>query len=325
MNCPGCRAPDPEPLWRLGDRLFRTTQDRFDLWRCSGCDLVFLAPVPSDEVLASYYPEGYWVGPADADVGVHARLVEFYRRLVLRDHVRFVRRVIEAQQQRGVEPLVLDMGCGDGSFLDALGFEHCVGSDTSMGAMRAANARGLASVRAGFGASPFRPGSFTLVTMFHFLEHVSPVEPHLEAARRLLAPGGEVVLQVPNCASWQARLLGRYWAGYDVPRHLVDYSARTLRETLERHGWEVVRESHYSLRDNATTLANSLAPSLYPPARVARQGLDVGFRGPLADLAYLAITLAALPFTLIESLFGRGAAVMVHVRPAASRGKASAN
>ena len=69
-----------------------------------------------------------------------------------------------------------------------------------------------------------------------------------------------------------------------------------------------------------TTLANSLVPGLYPPARSARQTAARGVAGWTGDLAYLAVTLAAAPITLVESLAGRGAAVMVQARPAPAAG-----
>jgi hypothetical protein len=136
----------------------------------------------------------------------------------------------------------------------------------------------------------------------------------LAAMRELLREDGDLVLQVPNVRSWQARLLGRYWGGLDVPRHLVDYSDRSLVALLEREGFEVQAVNHHCLRDNPTTLANSLAPGLYPPARVVNGGAHSGPRALLANLSYLAITLACTPFAVLESLCGRGASVMVHAR-----------
>jgi len=52
-------------------------------------------------------------------------------------------------------------------------------------------------------------GSFAGITMFHVLEHLPDPRAYLVAARELLAPDGRLVVQVPNAASWQFRLLGR--------------------------------------------------------------------------------------------------------------------
>ena len=319
--CPLCQSTETRIRWtRLPDRLFRTTKERFDVGSCHACGSRYLSPLPPNERLAGYYPDGYWVGTADGGEQAGARqrgLLEAYRRFVLRDHVRFCGRIVQGQRASGMQVRVLDVGCGDGSFLQALGVTECVGMDLSRAALRAAAARGIRGVVGTLRDGALQPRSFSLVTAFHFLEHVYPPEQALAAMRELLHPGGDLVLQVPNVRSWQASLLGRYWGGLDVPRHLIDYSDRSLIQLLERCGFAVVAVNHHCLRDNPTTLANSIVPRLYPPARIACGGADHGLGALFANLGYLAVTLACTPFAVLESLFQRGASVMVHARPKA--------
>src|SRR6185295_19453226 len=127
---------------------------------------------------------------------------------------------------------------------------------SSASAVRAARSRGLDVLRGNVLQLPFAAGSFSLVTMFHFLEHVAPPAEYLGAAHRLLADGGDLIVQVPNASSWQAGLFGRRWSGFDVPRHVVNYSAGTLSRTLERHGFRVVHVTQFSLRDNTALCAS---------------------------------------------------------------------
>jgi SAM-dependent methyltransferase len=296
--------------------LFRTTARRFEIARCRRCRLEFLSPMPSAEELRGFYPIGYWVGPPRQARGASrlARLTEVYRRAALLDHVRFVRPLLADQRRLGTWRGLLDVGCGDGSFLAACAAHPGMGLDSSEAALRAVQARGFRAVLGELDRAPIHDGAFSVVTLFHVLEHVMP-SPALQTVRRILSRGGSLVVQVPNVDAWQARLLGRRWAGYDPPRHLVDYSAHTLRAMLERHGFRVVRESQYSLRDNPTTVANSLAPGLYPPARLARGSASSGAAEWGARLGYLALVLVALPLTLVESALGHGASVMMEARP----------
>ena len=317
MRCPLCGAADPVPMWDLGDRLFGTTQRRFTLQRCANCALRFLAPPPLPAELASFYPEGYWLTSPrvpGGDVG-RQRLIELYRRLVLFDHVRFASAIVREQQQRGTWRGLLDIGCGDGSFLSALGAAPAVGLDRSPSACLAVRRRGFPAVLGEPSATPFGERSFSLVTMFHYLEHVASAQASLEAVRHLLAPHGRLVVQVPNADSWQAALLGRLWSGYDPPRHLVNYSARTLRRTLDDNGFEVLRVSHFSVRDNPTMLVISLLPRLYPPERLIRAPRKpAALRELAAALVYMALVWGSYPLTLVESLFGHGAAVTFEAR-----------
>ncbi|MDG2308652.1 MAG: class I SAM-dependent methyltransferase [Candidatus Binatia bacterium] len=303
----------------MTDRLFQTTNAPFDLKECEDCGAYFLSPPPPPEELGKYYPKGFWRGTEEDEDGgedLRGRLTEWYRRLILRDHARFVGNIAREQRAAGRWKGLLDVGCGDGSVLEAIDCRPCIGFDTADDAVRFVSARGFPAVRGVPDAMPFAPGSFSLVTMFHFLEHVRPAGPHLESARRLLSDGGELVVQVPNSGSWGASLLKRHWAGFDPPRHLINYAPKSLRMTLERAGFEVVAENHFCLRDNPATLANSVAPGSYPPARVARGTVGSGPAALLGDVGYLALTLAAIPFTLLESAAGHGESIMMRCRVA---------
>ena len=136
----------------------------------------------------------------------------------------------------------------------------------------------------------------------------------LATAHGLLAAGGRLVVQVPNAASWQARLLGRSWNGVDIPRHLFDFRDLDLEKLLAACQFEVLRRKYFSLRDNPAGFASSLAPALDPMARRVRRTPESGAARLLKDLAYFGLVLAALPFTLAEAACHAGSTVMIEAR-----------
>lgn len=309
--CVLCGSASHAPLFRASDRLYHTTSKEFAVVRCGECGLVRLDPQPPPEELHLYYPENYWFLP---DATTAGRMEEAYRRLVLRDHVRFVAGALRATRATG--PL-LDAGCGGGLFLGMLreqGF-RVLGLDNSAGAARIAWRRQNApAVCASLDSAPFPPRSMACITMFHVLEHLYDPRVYLRASHDLLADDGRLVVQVPNLASWQFRLLGRAWNGVDVPRHLFDFRSRDVERLLESCGFTVIRRKFFSLRDNPAGLASSLAPSLDPMARRVRR-IPEGPGVRLAkDLVYLALVAAALPFTLLEAACGAGSTVMIEAR-----------
>jgi SAM-dependent methyltransferase len=232
----------------------------------------------------------------------------------LRDHVRFVERALRHSSARG--PL-LDVGSGGGLFLGLMrqrGF-RAMGLDFSREAAAIAWRRQSApAVCAMLENAPFAAESLAGVTMFHVLEHLYDPRAYLSAARDLLAPDGRLVVQVPNLASWQFRLLGRSWNGVDVPRHLFDFRARDVEKLMEQCGFEVLRRKYFSLRDNPAGLASSLAPSLDPMARRVRRVKESGLARLAKDLAYFALVVSSLPFTVAEAAFRAGSTVMIEAR-----------
>jgi SAM-dependent methyltransferase len=192
-----------------------------------------------------------------------------------------------------------------------------LGLDNSPDAARIAwRQQGAPAVCASLDAAPFAPRSMACITMFHVLEHLYDPRVYLRASHSLLADDGRLVVQVPNLASWQFRLLGRAWNGVDVPRHLFDFRTRDVEKLLESCGFTVVRRKFFSLRDNPAGLASSLAPSLDPMARRVRRVAEAPASRLVKDLVYLAIVAAALPFTLLEAAFGAGSTVMIEARRA---------
>ncbi|HUI55440.1 MAG TPA: class I SAM-dependent methyltransferase [Bryobacteraceae bacterium] len=310
-GCVVCGCDRITPLFQASDRLYRTTRREFAVVRCGECGLVRLDPQPLPEELREYYPGNYWFA---LDQSFVSRLEETYRRAVLTGYVRFVEGALRSSIARG--PL-LDVGCGGGLFLGMMrkrGY-RVIGLDFSREAASVAWRQQQAPAVAGdLERAPLRAGSVAGIVMSHVLEHVYDPRAYLAAARDLLAPDGRLVVNVPNAASWQFRLLGRSWNGVDVPRHLFDYRDSDVERLLQACGFEVVRRRYFSLRDNPAGLATSLAPGMDPMARRVRRIRERSMTRLAKDVAYLALVVAALPFTILEAAWHAGSTVMIEAR-----------
>lgn len=299
-------------LFPASDRLYGTTTRSFLLVECAECRLIRLYPQPTPLELRDFYPPGYWFAAGD---GPAERLEQRYRRFVLRDHVRFVERALRESGESG---LVVDVGCGGGLFLQMLGARgtrEVVGLDFSLDAASiATHNAGVPAVCATLSRAPLAPASCAAITMFHVLEHLYEPAAYLEAAHRLLKPRGRLIVQVPNAACWQFLLFGDRWNGIDVPRHLIDFRQSDLDSLLDHCGFEVLRHKHFSLRDNPAGMATSLAPGLDPMARRLRPVPETPRMRLWKDLAYGALAVLALPFTLLEAACRAGSTIMVEAR-----------
>jgi SAM-dependent methyltransferase len=141
---------------------------------------------------------------------------------------------------------VLDVGCGAAPGLRYLGERgvSAVGVDVSAAALAAArqilpNAR---LVRCDLDRGlPFVPGDFDLVLMSEVVEHVADLPLVLREVRRVLRPGGALVLTTPNL--WDVRravaaLGGPTWTGDLDATHINLQTPRTLRRNLEMAGFD---------------------------------------------------------------------------------------
>ncbi len=310
-ECPLCRYGEARSLFHCADRLYGTTTKSFLVVECVKCKFLRLFPRPVGEELASYYPSGYWFQPHDAA----SQAAEIYRRVVLTDHVQFVDAALRRTKLTGP---VLDVGPSGGLLARLLRDRgrKVVGLDNSAEAAGIAwRVNGVPVVAGDLLAAPFAEGSFAVVTMFHVLEHVEQPGEFLDAARRLLKPGGRLIVQVPNAASWQFLILGEAWNGLDVPRHLWNFRDSDLEWLLRDRGFTVLRRKHFSLRDNPAGLATSLAPWLDPMSRRVRKVPESTPVALMKNLAYLALTLICLPFAALEAVCRAGSTIMIEAEP----------
>src|SRR5205807_107331 len=133
---------------------------------------------------------------------------------------------------------LLDVGCGAGKFLlrmKNLGWDVS-GVDFSPTAVQAVRAAGMRALQGTLPHPELRPGNFDVVAMRHALEHVPDPRETLRRAWELLAPGGLLLIQVPNFAAWDVSVLGDAALGVDLPRHLTHFTPQTLGEMLRREG-----------------------------------------------------------------------------------------
>jgi SAM-dependent methyltransferase len=234
FRCPLCDNTTFRVQRTLRDRIARTTVAEFALVACTRCGLLRLHPQPSAEVLAAAYPDDY--APFNRP-GLSGRA----KRLLERKGVRDIWDYLQPPRA------ILDVGCAGGELLELIrraGNDDVHGLEPDGYAAGLARQRGIPVTEGYLETAGFPDERFSTILLDHVLEHVDDPDAFMAEVRRVLAGGGAVIIWLPNVASDAARLLGSYWMGYDAPRHLTTFSARTLARLLDKHGFRVVRVHH---------------------------------------------------------------------------------
>jgi SAM-dependent methyltransferase len=156
--------------------------------------------------------------------------------------------------------------------------------------------------------------SVDVITAFHVVEHLPDPA---EAIRRMLgwlAPGGWLIIEVPNVSGWRGALFDRHWSGLDFPRHLIHFMPATMHALVERCGGRVVDEWHWSKPRSIIRSGRFwLAAREGGGARAARAALDSRLGGGLLKHSLEAVLKVAGPARRGEVVHY----VVRHARPAA--------
>ncbi len=140
----------------------------------------------------------------------------------------------------------LDLGCGAGEFTAALAEAgaEAIGADVAEAALARARARnpGVEFRRVPFdGPLPFEDGSFDLVWSSEVIEHVADTARWLSEVRRVLVPGGRLLLTTPSHGRVLVALGGIERFSEPLGDHLHLYTKRSLRMLLVEFGFGAVR------------------------------------------------------------------------------------
>jgi SAM-dependent methyltransferase len=146
---------------------------------------------------------------------------------------------------RGVtdrRPRILDVGCGTGANLLLLSqYGDAEGVDISEDALAFCRERGLEKVKLGAGEElPYDDGTFDLVTALDVVEHMDDDLAGLREMRRVLRPGGRVLLFVPT-------FMFLWGLQDDVSNHRRRYRLPELRCVLEQAGFEIERMTYANI------------------------------------------------------------------------------
>ena len=238
QNCPICNASSIASFIKTTAQM-HSSKELFNFDQCANCQLVFLNPRVNLDNLKNYYTSHYLPYRGSEAWGKYSKLVEGSQKKV------DLKRVNRVKEMCSVSPksLILDVGCGNPSFLKACQQElNCktLGIDFSDEGWKEQSTlfKGL-----DLQVAEIKDLSLNLkpdiITMWHYLEHdYTPLE-NLTYLKSIAKPSTTLIIEIPNFDSISRKKYNENWAGWHTPRHTSLFSPDNIKLLLDKSGWNV--------------------------------------------------------------------------------------
>ena len=224
VDCPLCGTAPVE---------FAVDYQGFHLCRCPQCGLQFQNPrLTFEELAEKIYTKDYCPGHEESA-----------------SDKAYQRQIATFEKVLGRKGSVLDVGCGNGSFLlfaESHGWQP-FGADIALSPETARLTCPLWEGR--LPEIDFGGATFDVIRFNHVIEHLQNPLVELERCKTLLNPGGIIYIGVPNLAGLSPRIKNlqsrsglkkKKWRHYAATHHLYFFTPDTLRALIERAGYSVV-------------------------------------------------------------------------------------
>jgi 2-polyprenyl-3-methyl-5-hydroxy-6-metoxy-1,4-benzoquinol methylase len=213
-------------------RDYSVSKEIFELHHNPEYDLLITFPKPSIEKLPSYYESEDYISHTDGKRTLFERMYHLIKNIALKNKLK----LINTKSQKGK---LLDIGAGTGDFLVVANNDgwQTIGTEPSEKAKGIAINKGVKFAES---LSSLENNSFDVITMWHVLEHVPNLEEYIIELKRLLKPSGTIIIAVPNFKSFDAEYYGKFWAAYDVPRHIWHFSKTAIDKLFSEKKMKLV-------------------------------------------------------------------------------------
>lgn len=205
--------------------------EEFDLLYDEELEMLITHPQPTIKNLSAYYETDDYISHTDAKRNLFEKVYHLVRSITLKRKLNLIAKYNSSDSKN-----LLDVGCGTGDFLlkaQNAGWKiHGVEPDN--GAREMAIKKAGESIFQNMEIIESLQTKFDIITLWHVLEHLPNLEHQIKFLKSLLHPNGVLIIAVPNFKSYDAQFYKRFWAAYDVPRHLWHFSKTSLNKLAGR-------------------------------------------------------------------------------------------
>ena len=233
-NCPICQS-EKHTFWRQAID-HNVSKDVFKISECNSCGFRFTNPRPTANTIGEYYKTENYISHSSTNKGIINKVYHKVRQRAIKQKEQLINSISK-------DKTLLDIGCGTGDFLGYCKNKNweCLGLEPDQSARKLALKNNNIIAEDLSHLNKIESNSKDTITMWHVLEHVYNLNEDIQEYKRILKPGGHLVVAVPNCSSHDADHYQENWAALDLPIHLYHFQPKDINYLMQNHGMNLIK------------------------------------------------------------------------------------
>ena len=232
-GCPICETRASKTFLKCID--YTVSRETFTIVECKECNFRYTNPRPNEEEIGPYYKAEAYISHTNSGKGIINSIYKKVRKYTLSQKYKLISELANGN-------VILDYGSGAGAFLNYCnkkGWE-VKGVEADKETRDRVIAETNLDIISPAQISTLDREKYDIVTLWHVLEHVHQLKDTIGALVNSLKKDGALLIAVPNCNSLDALNYGKYWAAFDVPRHLYHFRPLDIAKLFKEFNLDVV-------------------------------------------------------------------------------------
>jgi 2-polyprenyl-3-methyl-5-hydroxy-6-metoxy-1,4-benzoquinol methylase len=244
-TCPVCGTTEWKEAYKI---------DRWDIDECTVCGFARIDPLPMPEARHRHYSKEKVIQRNIKEKTQQQNFSRAIKRLFSKATKRNKSEIFYNKLSCCLSPgaKILDIGCGDGSFLKLAKKKFiCTGIEISEYLAALAGKQSDIKVKAGnFLSTDFADEKYDGITLISLLEHLSDPIQAIKKCFDLMNNNGILLIKTVNYGCLNRRIKKEAWTGFRPPDHVIYFTPANLKHLLKKIGFTKVKISAWAFNDN---------------------------------------------------------------------------
>lgn len=224
-NCKICGSNDVFLKYSLQDYFF--TKENFEILECNTCGFCITSGIENINELGKYYNTPKYLSHDKSKRDIISLVYNAVKTYSISRKFLLINKETKGKK-------ILEIGCGTGDLLSLFNKKNW----NTFGVEPNENARKYAQETLGLNIvdslNQVNESDFDVIMLWHVLEHIEDLNNTIEAIKSKLSTNGKLIIALPNPQSYDAKYYKKYWAGWDVPRHLYHFKQENIKTLLDK-------------------------------------------------------------------------------------------